>query len=411
LNPKYISLAVPFFFLAIALEIIVSRRQGARDRFRFPDSITSLSCGVGQQALAPLVKVVTLGAYVLIFEHLRVYEVSRTSVVAWVVLFFAVDCAYYFFHRTSHRVNIVWAGHVVHHQSEEYNLTTALRQGWVQAVTAQVFYWPLAVLGFPLEMYVTMSTLNTLYQFWIHTRAITTLGPLEWVLNTPSHHRVHHGSNPKYLDKNYAGVLIIWDRMFGTFQREEEEPVYGTVKPLASFNPLWANVEYYVEIARIMRGATTIGEKLYAVIAPPEWRARAMGGKVAIPDASRATQHKYDAPTPRGLAVYVAVNFAIVAGASGILLADLASAPIGLTAVVAAFVVASLTAWGALFEGRRWGLALEVARLALAAAVVVVWFARRDAWILPVAALLGAVAFAVWVTRYRGHFARAEAAA
>jgi sterol desaturase/sphingolipid hydroxylase (fatty acid hydroxylase superfamily) len=410
LNAKYITLAIPFFFLAIAVEIFVSRRQGAKDRFRFPDSITSLSCGVGQQTLAPLVKLLTLGAYVALFEHARVYTASATSVVAWVVLFFAVDCAYYFFHRASHRVNIVWAGHVVHHQSEEYNLTTALRQGWVQSVTAQVFYWPLAVLGFPLGMFVTMSTMNTLYQFWIHTRTITTMGPLEWVMNTPSHHRVHHGANPKYLDKNYAGVLIIWDRMFGTFQEEEEEPVYGTVKPLASFNPLWANVEYYVEIARIVRGSTTLREKLYAVIAPPEWRPRAMGGEVAIPETTRATQRKYDAPAPRGLAAYVAVNFAIVAGASGILLADLSTASMGLVALVAVFVVASLTAWGALFEGRRWGLALEVARLALAAAAIV-WFARRDAWILPAAAMLGAIAFAVWVTRYRGHFARAEVAA
>jgi alkylglycerol monooxygenase len=410
LNEKYITYAIPLFFLAIGVELLVSRRQGARDRYRFPDSITSLSCGVGQQALGPLVKLVTLGAYVAIFEHLRVYTVSRTSIVAWVALFFAVDCAYYFFHRASHRVNIIWAGHVVHHQSEEYNLTTALRQGWVQAVTAQVFYWPLAVFGVPLEMFVTMSTLNTLYQFWIHTRTVKTLGPLEWIINTPSHHRVHHGSNPKYLDKNYAGVLIIWDRMFGTFQQEEEEPVYGTVKPLASFNPLWANVEYYVEIARIVRGASTLGEKIYAVIAPPEWRPRAMGGKVAIPDASRATQHKYDAPAPRGLAAYVAVNFAIVAGASGLLLGELASAPIVITAAVGAYVVASLTAWGALFEGRRWGLALEVGRLTVAA-MVIVWLTRHDAWVVPTAALVVAIGCAVWVTRYRGHFARAEAAA
>jgi alkylglycerol monooxygenase len=410
LNAKYVTLAIPFFFLAIAVEILVSRRQGARGRFRFPDSITSLSCGVGQQTLAPLIKIVTLGAYVAVFAHLRVYTVSPTSIVAWVALFFAVDCAYYFFHRASHRVNLIWAGHVVHHQSEEYNLTTALRQGWVQSVTAQIFYWPLAIVGVPVEMFVTMSTFNTLYQFWIHTRAVQTLGPLEWFLNTPSHHRVHHGANPKYLDKNYAGVLIVWDRMFGTFQREEEEPVYGTVKPLASFNPLWANVEYYVEIARIVEGATTLREKIYAVFAPPEWRPRAMGGTVAIPEASRATQKKYDAPAPRGLAAYVAVNFAIVAGASGLLLADLSTASTVVVVAVAAYVVASVTAWGALFEGRRWGLALEVARLAIAAAVIV-WFARHDAWILPVAALVGAVAFGVWVTRYRGHFTRAEVAA
>ena len=153
------------------------------------------------------------------------------------MLFLGVDCAYYWFHRIAHEYNAPWAGHVVHHSSEDYNLAVALRQGTFQGLFSWVFYLPLALLGFPPAWFAAMTSFDLLYQFWIHTRAIGKLGPLEWVLNTPSHHRVHHARNPKYLDKNYAGTLIIWDRMFGTFQAEEEEPVYGLTKPLEQLEP------------------------------------------------------------------------------------------------------------------------------------------------------------------------------
>ena len=168
--------------------------------------------------------------------------------VAAIGLLFGVDFCFYWFHRIAHEYAAPWATHVVHHQSEEYNLAVALRQSAFEGCFAWVFYLPLAVIGFPPIWYVSMKAINLLYQFWIHTEAIDRLGPLEWVMNTPSHHRVHHARNPKYLDKNYAGMFIIWDRMFGTFQPEEEQPVYGITKPLQSWNPLWANLAAWVEL-------------------------------------------------------------------------------------------------------------------------------------------------------------------
>ena len=198
---------------------------------------------------------------------------------AAIVLFLGVDCAYYWFHRIAHEYNAPWAGHVVHHSSEDYNLAVALRQGTFQGVFSWVFYLPLALLGYPPAWFAAMSSFDTLYQFWIHTRLIGKLGPLEWVLNTPSHHRVHHGRNPKYLDKNYAGTLIIWDRMFGTFQAEEEEPVYGLTKPLNSWNPLWANLHVWRDLCRDAWLAPRWVDKLRIWFMPQGWRPEGLAGQ------------------------------------------------------------------------------------------------------------------------------------
>ena len=198
-----------------------------------------------------------------------------------------MDFFYYWFHRWSHEVNAGWAAHIVHHQSEEMNLAVALRQSVFQGALSWVFYLPLALVGFPPAMFLTVSALNTLYQFWIHTRAIGKLGPLEWVLNTPSHHRVHHGRNPKYIDRNHAGSLIVWDRMFGTFQEEEEEPVYGITRPLASWNPVWANFHYWAELWRTARRATRLQDRFRIFWKPPGWRPEELGGYEPAPRGGR----------------------------------------------------------------------------------------------------------------------------
>ena len=378
MEEKYVALSIPFFLVMIGIELLVTRRE--RDlRYRFADSITNLSCGVGQQLLEPFFRAAGLAAYVFLYEKCRVTTVSSSSVIGWVVLLFGVDFFYYAFHRASHRVNLFWASHVVHHQSEEYNLSVALRQSWIEILLAWVFYLPLAVLGFSPLAFVAMSTLNTLYQFWIHTRVVKrTPAVFEWIFNTPSHHRVHHGVNPKYIDKNYAGIFIIWDRLLGTFQAEEEEPVYGTVKPLASFNPLWANVHYWFEIAALSRSAPRLGDKIWAWFAPPEWRPKELSeglGYVTIPEASRATQKKYGGPLGLALVAYVTVHFGIAATTLAAFLAFAAEAPPPLLATVAGLILVAVIAWGGLFEGKSWGIPLEVLRLA-ATMGAVAWFAR-----------------------------------
>jgi alkylglycerol monooxygenase len=371
-----IAYAVPFFFALILLELLVGRLQHKK-RYAFADTVTNLACGIGQQTTGYFLVTAEFGAYVWLQRHVALFHVSRSSVTAWVLVFLGVDLAYYWFHRMSHRVRFIWATHAVHHQSEEYNLSVALRQSWLQQLPEQVFYWPLAVLGFPPEMFGLAFIADTLYQFWIHTRVVGKLGPLEWIFNTPSHHRVHHAINPKYIDKNYAGTLIVWDRMFGTFIAEDEEPAYGTVKPLASFNPLWANVAGWVEIAKLWAGASRVSDKLRAPLAPPEWLPPELGGRAIVPEVSRETQKRYRTPASVGVRRYVFVNFVLVllaTGALGFLGPKLAKAQVG---VCTALILFALVVFGGLLEDKRWAKPLEVARLATVVVAAVLWWPSR----------------------------------
>jgi sterol desaturase/sphingolipid hydroxylase (fatty acid hydroxylase superfamily) len=366
-DARYIALAVPVFFLLIGVELLVNRARGASS-YRLHDAVSSLSCGVGQQVLGIVffftARVV---GYDLVHKKTAIFSISPSQVGAWLVLIPAVDLCYYAFHRAAHRVNFLWAGHIVHHQSEDYNLSTALRQSWFVGLFVWLFYLPLAVIGFPTVMYLVAVTFNTLYQFWIHTRAIRSLGPLEAVLNTPSHHRVHHGIDPRYIDRNYAGMFIVWDRLFGTFEREEEEPVYGTVKPLASFNPWWANVEDWVRIGRMARATRRIRDKLLVWVMPPEWRPDDLGGRVVIPEVDRRTYQKHEVPSRPGRDLYVIVSFAliVVAATAFLWFADRMSVP-GLAAAAAVILVGLLSLNG-LVEAKPWAVPLEIARVGASA--------------------------------------------
>ncbi len=364
---NYIVLAIPVFFLLIGVEL-GAVWLARRDDYRLNDSVNDLSCGILDQLLEAFAKTVLFAGYVFVFERLRVLTLPAEAPWVWVACFLGVDFLYYWFHRLSHEVNAFWAAHVVHHQSEEYNLSVALRQGAFQAWFAWVFYLPLALVGFPPLVFLTCSSFNTLYQFWIHTRLIGKLGPLEWLLNTPSHHRVHHGRNPKYIDRNHGATLIVWDRLFGTFQQEEDEPVYGITKPLASFNPVWANLHYWVELFGIARRTGRLRDRVRVFLKPPGWQPDDLGGFQAAPEVDRASYRKWDVAVPRRVQAYAAVQFALVLLFSGALLnvQDRLTLP-GLLAG-AFLIVTGLVAIGALFEGRRWAPWFEAARLVATAA-------------------------------------------
>ena len=217
-----IHLAIPVFFLLIAVELVAARLL-EKDVYRLSDSVSDLSCGILDQIVGVFLKTALFAGYVAVYDHFRLFSLPNDSVAAWVACFLGVDLFYYCSHRFSHEVNAGWATHIVHHQSEELNLAVALRQSAFGQIYTWIFYLPLALLGFPPLMFLTLNAANTLYQFWVHTRLIGKLGPMEWVFNTPSHHRVHHARNPQYIDKNHAGTLIVWDRLFGTFAEEKEE--------------------------------------------------------------------------------------------------------------------------------------------------------------------------------------------
>jgi sterol desaturase/sphingolipid hydroxylase (fatty acid hydroxylase superfamily) len=396
-DARYIALAVPFFFVLIGGEILLNLRRAGDARYELHDSISSLSSGVGQQLLAVFFKFAEVGGYYFVWKHLRVATISMTSPVAWAAILIGVDLGYYWYHRLSHRINFLWATHAVHHQSEEYNLSTALRQSWFTGLTSWIFYAPLAVLGFPTPMFLGMHTINTLYQFWIHTRSVGKMGFLETFLNTPSHHRVHHGTNPRYIDKNYAGIFIFWDMLFGTFVPEADEPVYGLVKPLASFNPVWANVEPFVRLAKFSAQARGI-DKVYVWLAPPEWRPSYLGGDHIIPEVSRSTQHKYEVSSNPRVDAYVLVSFALaVAFATAILWYE-STVPAAVMIGPVAMVVLGLLAWGGLVEHKPWAPAVEGIRLAMipALAATATWGTRF--FVLAIALSIGlAGGFGLWL--------------
>lgn len=253
--PDPVVYAVPAFILLLIAEMIVSLRKD-KSRYEARDTLTSLMLGTGSQVAGALVgaAVVAMSVWVYQFHLFDIGIEFRTWWWAWILCFFLDDLAYYAFHRSAHRVRWFWASHVIHHSSQHYNLSTALRQTWTGFISlAFVFRLPLLLIGFPPAMVFFCAALNLIYQFWIHTEAIRrTPTWFEAVMNTPSHHRVHHGVNPRYLDANYAGVFIIWDKMFGSFVPErDDEPVrYGIVKQLGSFNILWAAVHEWVGIAK-----------------------------------------------------------------------------------------------------------------------------------------------------------------
>ncbi|XP_061443133.1 alkylglycerol monooxygenase isoform X2 [Rhineura floridana] len=259
--PDYVDKATPLFITLILLEIVVKWIQKGSSA-RFNDSIACLSAGVLSRLPDVLSRSVELTTYIYVWENYRLCELPWDSPWTWYMTFLGVDFGYYWFHRMAHEINLLWVGHQVHHSSEDYNLFTALRQSVLQKYTSWIFYLPMA-LFIPPSVYAVHLQFNLLYQFWIHTEVIKNLGPLEFLLNTPSHHRVHHGRNRYCIDKNYGGTLIIWDRMFGTFAPENDKVVYGLTHPINSFElfkiQTLSQVTILMRIGYIILTLTSIG--------------------------------------------------------------------------------------------------------------------------------------------------------
>ena len=318
--PRLIALAIPGFVILILVELFfVWRRK--RDYYRFNDSIGDLSAGIFQQVLGIFSTLLLYGIYHYLETNFGLIDITLASPWVWVLCFLLVDHQYYWFHRLSHEINFIWASHVPHHSSEEYNLTVALRQGAIQGLFSFPFYIPLALLGFPFVMFVVLSQLNTLYQFWIHTREMGKLWrPFEFIFNTPSNHRVHHGINPQYIDKNHAGTLMIWDRMYGTFVDEDEPVVYGITNPLNTWSPLWAQTHYWVEIFRLSMAAPRWRDKILVWFKEPGWMPEGMGPHKKAPPVSIETYQKFDTKSSKGMLVYIGINFVLTIGLLNVLL-------------------------------------------------------------------------------------------
>ncbi|MEM8696074.1 MAG: sterol desaturase family protein [Pseudomonadota bacterium] len=270
--PDPVQYAVPAFVILVLLEMLVARRVDP-SRYEPKDTLTSLLLGTGSTIAGALTGSAVIGLSVWLYQF-RLFDIGYVWW-AWILVFLLDDLAYYVFHRMAHRVRWFWASHVIHHSSQHYNLSTALRQTWTGFFSLSfAFSLPIVLIGFPVEMLIFASGVNLVYQFWIHTEAIDRMPRwFETVFNTPSHHRVHHATNPRYLDRNYAGMLIIWDRMFGTFEveRRDDQPRYGIIKNLGSFNLLWAAFHEWIGIAKDVATVPGIRNKLGYIFRPPGW--------------------------------------------------------------------------------------------------------------------------------------------
>jgi sterol desaturase/sphingolipid hydroxylase (fatty acid hydroxylase superfamily) len=270
--PNLIHYAIPLFILTLIIEIVLTSRRQMKS-YTFNDAAASISMGLGNVFIGLFAKALVFSALTYVYLNFRIFTIPFVWW-AWILVLLADDFCYYWFHRISHENRFFWASHVVHHSSQRYNLSTALRQTWTGSFMSFVFWLPMALLGFHPIMILAQMSVSLLYQYWIHTELIDKMPRwFEAVFNTPSHHRVHHATNPQYLDRNHAGILIIWDKLFGTFEPEVEKPVYGLVKNISTYNPIKiALLEWYAMFSDAFTSKTTLINRLKYFVKPPGWK-------------------------------------------------------------------------------------------------------------------------------------------
>ena len=296
-DAQVIVLATPVFFLLIAIEALVGWRR-RRVTYAWSDTLNSIGLGMMSQVIGVFTKLFMLGIYQWVYAHAALFALSAASPWVWLVSLLAYDFLYYWLHRAGHTVALFWAAHVVHHQSEEYNLSTALRQtgsGWL---AGWLFYLPMALAGVPPLVFAVVALIDLLYQFWVHTRQIDRLGWFDRWFCAPSNHRVHHAVDDVYLDRNYGGILVVWDRLFGSFQPElDAHPChFGTRSPLRSWNPVWANLEVYAGLWHDCRHAASWGDKLRVWFKPPGWRPADVAARFPKPPFVPGATPRYAPP-------------------------------------------------------------------------------------------------------------------
>ncbi|XP_070822847.1 alkylglycerol monooxygenase [Chaetodon trifascialis] len=360
--PHYVDQATPFFIGLMVLELVVALLKRGPSMGSIKDGLTSISAGMVSRLPLLFTRGCELATYMYVWDQYRLVELPWDSSWTWWLTFLGVDFCYYWVHRFAHEVSFIWAAHQVHHSSEYYNLTTALRQSVTQPFTSWVFYLPLALVA-PPSLFAAHIQLNLLYQFWIHTELIRDLGPLEWIFNTPKHHRVHHGRNLYCIDKNYGGILIIWDRLFGTFAPESDKVVYGLVFPIKSFEILRVQLHYYRYLWKKSKTFKTISDKVSTFLKGPSWRP----GKPRLGDHANnpkitGKEVPYNTSWPMHLQVYVVIHFVLVVKfydellGNAMMLSQLAV--LGMTC----YVLLTLTSMGYIMDQRPAAAVMEMLR-------------------------------------------------
>jgi alkylglycerol monooxygenase len=357
-NVNIILYAVPFFFLLIFIELFLERSKGTH-YYRINDSINSLTAGVLSRMIGIVKQLFPLTIYVVAYEQLALFQIVP-SWWMWLVAFVFYDFCYYWNHRFGHEMNILWAAHVVHHSSEEYNLTTALRQS-SSSFFSWIFYLPMAILGFDPIVLITVGSLNLIYQFWVHTQHIPKLGWYEWVFVTPSNHRVHHAQNQIYIDRNYGGVFIIWDRIFSSYQEEldSEKPIYGIRKALKSWDPLWANVHVYSQLFKDCWHAKRWQDKLLIWFKRTGWRPTDVEKNYPLGRVDLTKFKKFDIPLSLTNKLYSLLQYSLVAFVGLLLMMNVALFTLAEQVLVVLFVIYGSVSAGLILENNPLAIYLE----------------------------------------------------
>ncbi len=363
---NFVAIAIPFFLLLVGLELLVNWWRKT-NYYSTNDAINSLHLGVLSQLTGLAKKAVQFSVYAWIFPYISLFELNSQSVWVWIAGFVVYDFCYYLYHRCSHEINGLWASHVVHHQSEEYNLTTALRQT-SGGIVNFVFYIPLAILGFEPIIFIAVGSLNLVYQFWVHTRHIDKMPAwFEFIFVTPSNHRVHHGQNPVYLDKNHGGVFILWDRLLGTYQKElDEEPViYGVTVPLASWNPIWANFEVYWGLFQDSVRTKKWSDKFRVWYKKTGWRPDDVSEKYPGPKFDPYKQVKFDVANSLTTKTYILYQHIVTLCLSLVILYQAPKVDNSFNIVSMIVIGFGLFTLGKLQQNTKWSHLLETLKIAL----------------------------------------------
>jgi sterol desaturase/sphingolipid hydroxylase (fatty acid hydroxylase superfamily)/uncharacterized membrane protein YhhN len=369
---QVIVLATPVFLLLIALEYAWGRLR-RRNTYQLNDAITSIGLGMLSQISAIFTRLLRVGIYTVVYAEVALWRNNEfwTAWYGWLLALVFYDFCYYWLHRAGHEVGVFWAAHVVHHHSQSFNLSTALRQPSTGALLGWIFYLPMAVAGVPPLVFGIVSLIDLLYQFWVHTEHVGKLGWFDRWFCSPSNHRVHHAVNQRYLDRNYGGILIIWDRLFGTFQEEDSPCIYGTRSALDSWDPLWANVEVYAGLLHDSWHARRWRDKLLVWLKPPGWRPADVAARFPKPPFEMAKVRRYDPPMTRTIRFYSALHFLALLGGVSLLLWHGESLPLADAAIWVGTLTAALWLGGAVMQDRVTvgeALLIEAALLSTASA-------------------------------------------
>jgi len=371
---QVIVLATPIFFLLIGIEYAYGLAKG-RNTYRLHDAITSIGLGMLSQVTQVFTTLLRFGIYVAVYGWVAQWhnDAFWFSWYGWIIALVFYDFCYYWLHRLGHESAILWAAHVVHHQSQDYNLSTALRQTSSGVLLGWIFYIPMAIAGVPPLVFGIVAMIDLLYQFWVHTEHVPKLGWFDRWFCSPSNHRVHHAVNDRYLDRNYGGVLIVWDRIFGSFEEESEKCVYGTRSPIDSWDPLWANAEVYWGLAKDSWHARNWLDKVRVWIKPPGWRPADVAAKFPKEPFDIAKVKRYEPPMTKGMMGFALVQFVLMLAGVVAFLWNAESMPLAQATVCVLAQCAVLWAIGAAMQGRitmMEAVVMELAALATAAAAV-----------------------------------------